>query len=729
LNRNPPRIAQPSKLLWIALATVSMFSAGLVYCTSTPPSVPNWFADDPAKPYAIFDAWKQVSNRRAAVVLGGSWNTIGGVLTDQRNRPLPLTPLRFEASEWHQTATMDLITDLNGYFIVYGVGVGALDVGGPPVKPSRSASAKTLPIAFPRDPSRLFACPGYPDSHAGRVFADSRKEMRLCDGQLLMKTADRAFYHFTVKNENSFTPAAFLAFQNSLLRSDRTNAPNGGTNWLSNAATEKVSTEGRARNLYPIQVVDAEGKPLPQVSVEFTWHDNYINHHQLVESDKNGEAELEEWLLTGDRLRYQGTNYFDTVRRSLIVRSPQFVTGPVHAALQAHRLNVIKLKQCATISGKVLDDRGNPLQTPLTVIYQATGWLPAENEVHVRPDGSFAFDRVMPDEPFQLSASWPVVIGADIPRTAVTSLRPAETRSNVLMRVLQTAAIRGIVVDSSGESVNAWQIVLDVDGAPRQLAEGDRFSFQPLGQEHLRIRINAKDHLDYQSDPIQLQPGEVRFLKATLEINPGKLALKPLRAWLEDLDKFGTEPYDWAQSAVRKLGTNTLPELLTLLRSADARERHLALNGFETLGNTAAPVIPELIRLAQSSSAKTSRQQRECALHGLADIKAEESVRPVIDLIENDNDDRIRDTAIWALGRIGKNPALAIPVIEKVLQDRSEQFHVSCVYALGDFGSNSQHALPLVMKVLDDENAFNRSYASNALLQINPSFARLHGIQ
>src|SRR5262249_37515747 len=158
---------------------------------------------------------------------------------------------------------------------------------------------------------------------------------------------------------------------------------------------------------------------------------------------------------------------------------------------------------------------------------QTTGWLPTENEVHVRPDGSFVFERVLPDEPFQLSTAWPVIVGADIPRSAVISLRSGETRSNVLMRVVQGAAIRGTVVDSSGEPVKAWQIALEVEGAPRQGGEGDRFSFQPLGQEHLRIRIKAKDHLDYLSDTIQMQPGEVRFLKATLEINPGKLAVKP----------------------------------------------------------------------------------------------------------------------------------------------------------------------------------------------------------
>src|SRR5262249_41051082 len=64
-------------------------------------TVPEWFKFNAERPYAIFDAWKELSTREAAICLGDTWQVLAGRLEDERGTPLGNTPIWLS----HDTAT------------------------------------------------------------------------------------------------------------------------------------------------------------------------------------------------------------------------------------------------------------------------------------------------------------------------------------------------------------------------------------------------------------------------------------------------------------------------------------------------------------------------------------------------------------------------------------------------------------------------------------------------
>jgi HEAT repeat protein len=163
---------------------------------------------------------------------------------------------------------------------------------------------------------------------------------------------------------------------------------------------------------------------------------------------------------------------------------------------------------------------------------------------------------------------------------------------------------------------------------------------------------------------------------------------------------------------------------MQLLHSTNDHERGLSITGLGTLGKLS--VKPLLEELSAENLA-----MRNSVLHALAAVgsQAEEALPAVIRIVQQDTNYLDRDTAIWCLGRIGKQPDVVVPIIMKVLEEGDPRLSVACVYSLGDFGAASKPALPLVLKVLEDPSPFTRDYASNALHRIDPVFANAHGIR
>src|SRR5215475_9028388 len=81
--------------------------------------LPQWFAAAENDPYAIFQAWKSLSTRDAVLYLGMDWRALGGVLKDENGAPLPLTPIQLSFDGGLRSYSARVMTDKDGYFIVY----------------------------------------------------------------------------------------------------------------------------------------------------------------------------------------------------------------------------------------------------------------------------------------------------------------------------------------------------------------------------------------------------------------------------------------------------------------------------------------------------------------------------------------------------------------------------------------------------------------------------------
>jgi hypothetical protein len=138
---------------------------------ASPLSVPSWFISDASDPYAIFSAWKNLSTREAAVYLGAGWNVLGGQLVDEQGNPMALARLSGSYADAIRGYGVDLVTDKDGYFLIYGPQY--LDV-------DESATDSLKLRSW-----RFHVAPGYPSSPKGALYAAEKKDIKRASARLL----------------------------------------------------------------------------------------------------------------------------------------------------------------------------------------------------------------------------------------------------------------------------------------------------------------------------------------------------------------------------------------------------------------------------------------------------------------------------------------------------------------------------------------------------------------
>src|SRR5262245_62148213 len=82
-------------------------------------TVPEWFKFNADRPYAVFDAWKELTTREAATCLGYNWEVLAGRLEDNQGQPVADTPISFSYYDGIRGYGLRIQTDGSGYFIIY----------------------------------------------------------------------------------------------------------------------------------------------------------------------------------------------------------------------------------------------------------------------------------------------------------------------------------------------------------------------------------------------------------------------------------------------------------------------------------------------------------------------------------------------------------------------------------------------------------------------------------
>jgi len=272
-------------------------------------------------------------------------------------------------------------------------------------------------------------------------------------------------------------------------------------------------------------------------------------------------------------------------------------------------------------------------------------------------------------------------------------------------------------------------------------------------------------------------------LSALLFLRPGEPSYQGnlLSTWLAELSNGSSEDRKAAEVAIREIGTNALPILLQELRASDdspvkmklwelaERQKFIkihvtlvsdrwerALNGFEALGATAKPAVPELVAML---GAPDTAARAAMALMNIGS----ESVPPLMDALTSSNllmrawaaealgilhtDAKpaiprllkclgdpiplVRSAAAKTLGYIGEEPDLVVPALVICLEDTNRFVKVAAIGALGSFGKDAKRVVPLLLKLveskerarLSDYGSSVGSEAVNALKRINPEAA------
>jgi HEAT repeat protein len=172
---------------------------------------------------------------------------------------------------------------------------------------------------------------------------------------------------------------------------------------------------------------------------------------------------------------------------------------------------------------------------------------------------------------------------------------------------------------------------------------------------------------------------------------------------------------DAAQAGMR----GTVQRLADGLDDPDARARRAVIDVLETLGATAAPAAPALVR-ALSDSDPFVRWSAARTLGKISPTSAETAVPALVELLK-DADLDLRVAAAAALERYGRAARTAVPGLIRMLQATDADLRVAVIHALGAIGSpEAAQALPGLTTAVGDPDPRVQQAAAEVLGELGP---------
>lgn len=224
---------------------------------------------------------------------------------------------------------------------------------------------------------------------------------------------------------------------------------------------------------------------------------------------------------------------------------------------------------------------------------------------------------------------------------------------------------------------------------------------------------------------------------------------RQIRSWLTQYrtNMFAIEPgeialQEDARDAIRELGTNGIPALIELLKKEDGRTKSVlwrirfirrafggvlvpasllraeGVLGFEILNGAAAPAVPELAQLFDTS---TSISSKNCAAAALGAIgpPAIGATSNLLKGLANTND-IVRIFAIRALDSIQPPLPSVLPPLLAAVNDPNGSVRLTAIRLLGRYGPEAQSALPTLDGMLGSTDEAIRAAAQSSILKIQP---------
>jgi HEAT repeat protein len=224
---------------------------------------------------------------------------------------------------------------------------------------------------------------------------------------------------------------------------------------------------------------------------------------------------------------------------------------------------------------------------------------------------------------------------------------------------------------------------------------------------------------------------------------------KTLSAWLADSHHMAEAQE--AREAVHKMGTNTFPTLLRMLRKRDsdlklrlvrfARKQHFitirfisaskpneeAVAAFRILGAEGKGAVPGLIEIYDQHLSPKSQMETANALAWIG--PAAQSAVPSLLRETNNTNNQVRANALRALGLIHAAPNRVVPVLIKALSEHDHDVRSLAAQSLGYYQAEAKCGVPALTELLRDRSALVREIAGNSLRKIDPEAAAKAGVK
>jgi HEAT repeat protein len=206
---------------------------------------------------------------------------------------------------------------------------------------------------------------------------------------------------------------------------------------------------------------------------------------------------------------------------------------------------------------------------------------------------------------------------------------------------------------------------------------------------------------------------------------------------------------DQAEAAIRHIGTNALPTLLSMVRARDSalKKRLIALvnkqsvirfhfrraeychakatYGFGALGPAARPAVPALIRLLHDQDKEVRAAAAQCL--SLIGADARDAVPALIRALNEEGNGYgpVLLNSMLALGAIHSEPEVVVPLLVEYLNGSRKDWNygASAMDALSRYREKAKPAVPAILPFLNDPDESHRSSAEAALCAIDPQAA------
>ena len=232
---------------------------------------------------------------------------------------------------------------------------------------------------------------------------------------------------------------------------------------------------------------------------------------------------------------------------------------------------------------------------------------------------------------------------------------------------------------------------------------------------------------------------------------------RPLSVWMDEWNKYllanqgspDRARRDQAQAAIRQIGSNALPTLLSMAGATDSalKKRLIALAnkqslvklrlhpadyyharatcGFSALGPTAKPAVPALIRLLHNQDRQVRASAAQCL--SLIGPEAADAVPALIETLnaEGNGYGPVLINSMLALGAIHSDPERVVPfLLQYVNGPRKDwNYNAPAMDALGRYRERARSAVPAILPFLSAPDESHRSSADAALCAIDPQAA------